>query len=141
LRSFIRILPTICVEGAHVQKPAQGRNRVVIEEVMPQLDCGRHPVRRIEGDELKVTAAIYGDGHDLLSARLLYRYGHERSWKSVAMTLRGNDLWDGSFVVDRLGEWRYTIESWVDHFESWAADMRKRISARTQRSGDAPEAS
>jgi starch synthase (maltosyl-transferring) len=123
-----------------VPKPGQGRNRVVIEEVMPQLDCGRHPVRRIEGDELKVTAAIYGDGHELLAARLLYRHSSERRWKNVGMTLRGNDLWDGCFAVDRLGEWRYTIESWVDHFGSWAADMRKRMAARAQGGSGAPEA-
>ena len=30
-------------------KPAEGRKRVIIEEIQPQVDCGRYPVRRILG--------------------------------------------------------------------------------------------
>jgi len=66
-------------------KPSEGRARVVIEEVKPQVNCGRYPVRRIEGDVLTVTAAIFGDGHDHLAARLLYRHKSDRRWRAVAM--------------------------------------------------------
>ena len=45
-------------------KPHDGRQRVVIEDVTPQLDAGRHPVRRVVGEEVQVNAAIFADGHD-----------------------------------------------------------------------------
>ena len=54
-------------------KPPNGRNRVVIEEINPQVDGGRHPVCRIVGDEVVVTAVIIADGHDHLGAQLLYQ--------------------------------------------------------------------
>ncbi len=113
-------------------KPSDGRRRVVIEDVAPQLDGGRYPVRRIAGDAVQVSAAIFADGHDLLAARLLYRHKSESSWRFVPMEARGNDIWSGSFPVDELGDWCFTILGWIDHFETWAAGMRKRIAAQAE---------
>ena len=110
-------------------KPADGRYRVVIEKIVPQVDAGRHPVRRVVGDTLDVTATIYADGHDQLAARLLYRHERDRKWRTAAMKPRGNDSWNGCFHVDAIGAWRFSILGWVDHFESWAADLRKRMAA------------
>ena len=55
-------------------KPIEGRKRVVIEEIQPQVDCGRYPVRRFLGDRVQVSAAIFSDGHDHVLARLLYKH-------------------------------------------------------------------
>jgi starch synthase (maltosyl-transferring) len=109
--------------------PVQGRNRVVIEEVVPQVDAGRHPIRRVVGDAVEVTAAIFADGHDQLAAQLLYRHKQDQEWRTTGMKACGNDVWSGSFHVDLLGAWRFSIMGWIDHFESWAADLRKRIAA------------
>ncbi len=35
-----------------------------------------------------------------------------------------------AFVVDKLGGWRFTLLGWVDHFTSWAGELRKRIAAQ-----------
>jgi starch synthase (maltosyl-transferring) len=114
-------------------KPDHGRNRVAIEEVIPQIDAGRYPVCRIAGDEVQVTAAIFADGHDHLAARLLYRHGSERRWRSTPMTATSNDLWTGSFRVEKLGAWNFTIEGWIDHFDTWASDLTKRLAAQPDR--------
>src|SRR5206468_4075079 len=55
-------------------KPVEGRKRVVIEEIKPQVDCGRHPARRVIGDRVEVSAAIFSDGHDHVLAQLLYKH-------------------------------------------------------------------
>ncbi|MFP5205467.1 MAG: alpha-1,4-glucan--maltose-1-phosphate maltosyltransferase [Acidobacteriota bacterium] len=115
-----------------MRKPSHGRNRVVIEAVTPQLDCGRYAVRRIVGDAVHVGAAIYADGHDVVAARVLYKRVGEKPWRSASLRALGNDLWSGSFAVDRLGEWIFTVEAWIDHFAGWAADMRKRLAGRQQ---------
>jgi starch synthase (maltosyl-transferring) len=112
-----------------VLKPSHGRRRVVIEGVSPQVDAGRYPVRRIVGDEVNVTAAVFADGHDQLAARLLYRHKDDQDWRSTPMKLLGNDVWSGCFVADRIGSWRFTVIGWVDHFETWANDFRKRAAA------------
>jgi starch synthase (maltosyl-transferring) len=111
-------------------KPVEGRSRVIIEDVRPQIDCGRYPACRIVGDTVTVTAAIFGDGHDHLAARLLYRHKSERRWHAVAMTDTGNDVWTASFPVNKLGMWSFTVHAWVDHFDTWTSDLKKRLAAQ-----------
>ena len=108
-------------------KPAEGRQRVIVEEVSPQVDCGRYPVKRVVGDIISVTAAFFGDGHDHVAGRLLYRHESEKRWRVVPMSPLNNDLYSADFKVDQLGSWRFTIQAWVDHFDTWYSDLRKRI--------------
>ena len=111
-------------------KPLEGRRRVVIEEVQPQVDCGRYPAKRILGDAVTVTAAVFGDGHDHVAGRLLYRHASEKDWRSLPLAPLTNDLWTVTFTVDQLGDWLYTLEAWIDHFGTWSADLRKRLEAQ-----------
>jgi len=111
-------------------KPREGRKRVIVEEVQPQIDCGRYPVKRIVGDEIVITAAVFGDGHDHVAGQLLYRHSSERKWRSKPLTTLTNDLWTASFTADQIGEWQYSIQAWVDHFDTWQSDLKKRIAAQ-----------
>ncbi len=111
-------------------KPVEGRTRVVIEGVTPVVDAGRYPVCRIVGDVVTVTAAIFADGHDHLAARLLYKKKSERRWRAAPMAELGNDLWSASFPVTELGMWSFTIHAWVDHFDTWVSDLKKRLAAQ-----------
>jgi starch synthase (maltosyl-transferring) len=111
-------------------KPHDGRQRVVIEDVTPQIDAGSHAVRRVPGEAVVVNAAIFADGHDLVAARLVYRHESESTWRSAPMQPHENDQWEGAFVVDRLGVWRYTLQGWIDHFATWASDLKKRLAAQ-----------
>lgn len=110
--------------------PLNGRRRVVIEDVHPQIAAGRHPVCRIAGDEVVVTAAIFADGKDELASRLLFRHSTDRRWSFEPMHATGDDLWSSAFRVDKLGSWRFTILGWVDHFATWAGELKSRIAAQ-----------
>ena len=81
-------------------KPVEGRRRVVIEEVQPQVDCGRYPAKRILGDAVTLTAAVFGDGHDHVSGRLLYRHSSETDWHFTPLTPLTNDRWTVTFTVE-----------------------------------------
>ncbi len=111
-------------------KPVEGRKRVVIEAIQPQVDCGRTPARRFLGDCMAVSAAIFADGHDHVAARLLYKRQSDSDWLSTPMTALPNDRWLGSFSVDRTGLWSFTLQAWVDHFDTWCADLKKRLAAQ-----------
>ncbi len=111
-------------------KPASGQSRVIIEEISPVVDGGRYPAKRVSGDKVKVTAAIFSDGHDHVAARLLYRHATAKDWKTTAFTALTNDLWEATFNVDELGDWVFTIEAWVDHFDTWVHDLAKRLAAQ-----------
>ena len=111
-------------------KSNEGRRRVLIEEVVPQVNGGRYPAKRTLGDQITVTAAIFSDGHDHVAARLLYRHASTEQWQSTPFTALPNDLWSAHFLVDQLGTWHFTIEAWVDHFDTWVHDLEKRLLAQ-----------
>lgn len=112
-----------------MQKPADGRKRVVIESVEPEIDAGRFPVKRIIGDSIEVEADVFADGHDHVDARLLFRFHETPTWSAVPMRPLGNDRWRGEFPVTREGEYLYTVAGWIDHFDTWRSDLEKRIAA------------
>src|SRR6202000_341322 len=110
--------------------PVEGRRRVFIEEVQPQVDCGRYPAKRILGDAVTVTAAIFGDGHDEVASRLFYRHSRQTVCQSTPLTPLPHDRWTVTFTVDKLGDWLFAIEAWIDHFATWCADLHKRLMAQ-----------
>jgi starch synthase (maltosyl-transferring) len=111
------------------RQPGEGRRRVAIEHVRPEVDCGRFPVKRVVGDTVVVEAAVFGDGHDQVACQMLYWFEGSPEQTPLPMTALGNDLWRAEFKVHRLGTYRYTIEGWIDHFQTWRDDLQKRIDA------------
>ena len=107
------------------------RRTIVIERVEPELDGGRHPVKRVVGDELTVTADIFADGHDLLAAALLVRADDDPAgtWSETPMRLVDNDRWSGRATVTRNLRHRYTIEAWRDAWGSWHEAVEKKVAA------------
>ncbi len=107
--------------------PADGRVRAVIEGITPQVDHGAFAVKRVVGDSVCVEADCFTDGHDVVACRLRHRRDGDAQWNEAAMQPLGNDRWRGSFVVDALGRYRYTIVAWVDPFLSWRHDFARRV--------------
>jgi starch synthase (maltosyl-transferring) len=106
-----------------------GRRRIVIERVSPEIDGGMFPAKRVIGEKVVVQADIYADGHDSISARLLYRTPGNETWKETGMEFIDNDRWQGEFGIEELGVYYYTLEGWVNHYKSWQKDIRKKFDA------------
>jgi starch synthase (maltosyl-transferring) len=103
--------------------------RIVIEHVTPQIDCGRHPIKRVVGDTVYVQADIFRDGHDQVAAIVKYRPKGSGEWQESPLSFINNDRWGGSFTVREVGRYEYTIEAWTDLFGTWFSDMKKRLGA------------
>jgi starch synthase (maltosyl-transferring) len=103
--------------------------RVVIENITPQVDGGRFPIKRIVGEPVSVEADIFVDGHQLLGAVVLYRKSSEQEWTSVAMVSIGNDRWRGTFHVINLETYFYTVQAWLDPFTTWMDALQKKSEA------------
>jgi starch synthase (maltosyl-transferring) len=112
-----------------VNVPRDGRRRAVIERVTPEIDGGRFAAKRVVGDIVVVEADVFADGHDRVGCLLRHRAPGEEQWRESPMTPVGNDRWRGSFVAERLGEYRYTVTAWVDAFLSWRHDLARRTDA------------
>jgi starch synthase (maltosyl-transferring) len=110
------------------EQQVDGRNRVVIERVSPEIDCGRFPIKRVVGETVVVEADVFADGHDQIACQILY-WQDEKKLKISPMKPLGNDRWRGEFSVEELGRYQYTVEGWIDRFETWRADLVKRVAA------------
>ena len=106
---------------------ADGRVRVVIERVLPTVDGGRFPIKRIVGDTVEVEADCFADGHDVVACALLWRQANAAQWRNVAMQALGNDRWRAAFTVDAIGLCQYSVCAWVDPFLSWRHDFARRV--------------
>jgi starch synthase (maltosyl-transferring) len=40
-----------------------------------------------------------------------------------------NDRWRGSFEVNEIGNYYYTLQAWVDRFKSWRHGFAKKVDA------------
>jgi starch synthase (maltosyl-transferring) len=103
---------------------------LVIENVSPLLDSGRHPVKRTVGDVVRVGADIMKDGHDLLAGQVIYRGPRDEADRHVPLVYEySSDRWFAEFTVDELGIWKFSVEAWPDPYQSWVTDLKKRITA------------
>jgi starch synthase (maltosyl-transferring) len=103
-----------------------GRSRVIIERVRPEIDGGRFPVKRTVGEQVLVTADVFADGHDVIRCLLLHRKVGSDAWIEVPMEASFNDQWRASFSVSELGRHEYTVTAWVDRFFTWQHDLARR---------------
>ena len=106
-----------------------GRRRVVIEAVTPEIDAGAFPAKRAVGERVSVEADVFADGHDAISCVVRWRHESSQLWNEVPMVPLGNDRWRGEFMVGELGRYFYTVQGWVDAFETWSRQFAKRVEA------------
>lgn len=109
----------------------EGRRRVIIEGITPQVDCGHFPAKRTVGDLVRVEADVFTDGHDAIAASVLARREGSDQWIEIPMQALVNDRWFATFRVGELGRYGFKVQGWVDHFETWHRDLLKRIKADT----------
>jgi starch synthase (maltosyl-transferring) len=106
---------------------AEGRVRAVIDAVLPMVDGGRFPAKRIAGDRVAIEAHCFTDGHDKLRAVLRWKLvGLASADFEVDMKAQGNDVWTAEFVPPQAGRYQCSALAWVDHFESWRAEFERR---------------
>ncbi len=72
-----------------------------------------------------VEADVFADGHVQVACQILYWRANEESHSSP-MRLLANDRWRGEFTVAKLGRYEYTVEGWIDRFQTWRRDLEKR---------------
>ncbi len=115
--------------GGSRSSPPSRPERVQIQKVWPELDCGRFPPKRSLGDSVGVWADVFADGHDEVRAAVRYRGPTGRSWAETPLEPIGNDRWHASFEAADLGRWQFTIVAWIDRFASWRSELARKVDA------------
>ncbi|MBD0347774.1 MAG: alpha-1,4-glucan--maltose-1-phosphate maltosyltransferase [Thermoleophilia bacterium] len=111
------------------KRKTQPDARIQIQEVQPQVDCGRYAVKRTVGDRVDVSARIFRDGHDVLGAAVRWKPRGASRWRETPLDPIGNDWWTGGFDVDACGRWCFRIEAWLDRIASWQWELRRKADA------------
>jgi len=102
-------------------------HRIQIEDVSPQVNCGRHPAKRTLGGTVEVSATVFRDGHDVLGAAVRHRPKGSPAWQEAPLALLGDDRFAGGFVPDSLGLWEFQVVAWTDRIASWQDELRRRL--------------
>lgn len=105
------------------------QHRVIIQNVYPEINNGKYYIKRVPNQKIHVRADIFGDGHDVVRASLLYRKVGEAAWTEVFMEQEGNDAWHGEFQVTGEGFYEYKLEGWIDHLLNWYSGFLKKREA------------
>src|SRR5947209_555759 len=107
--------------------------RIEIQLPAPAVDGGRFPAKRCVGDMVDVSADIFRDGHDLVRAVVRYRGPDDADWRESELRRTdahlGGVRWAGTFTVERIGRWEYTIEAWTDVFGTWRDELARKVAA------------
>jgi len=123
-------------EAGRAAIPEAFSRRVIIDRVQPEIDGGRFPIKRIVGEPVDVEAAIFADGHDVVTAIVRDRPdAHGRTtaaWRETPMTLAapGTDRWTARFDVTAIGWHEYHVVAWIDRFLTWRRDLRAKVAAK-----------
>ena len=96
--------------------------RIVIDDVRPRTPSGAHPAKAVIGENVRLSADVFRDGHDRLAARCRWRPLGERKWRDVAMSEVGNDRWEGVVEPSSLGLHEFLVEAWTDRVGTWQHD-------------------
>ena len=103
-----------------------GRSRVIIENITPEIDGGTFAAKRVCGERVDVEADIFADGQEVISGRLLFRSEAEEEWHERPLRFVVNDRWRATFPVEEIGRYQYTLVAWIDRFKSWRRDLQKK---------------
>ncbi|ABC94167.1 putative alpha amylase protein (plasmid) [Rhizobium etli CFN 42] len=105
--------------------------RLAIENIMPRVDDGRFPIKRVVGEMATVEADIFADGHDPIAAVLLWRpHDAMAEWKETEMQLVENDRWRAEFLLERVGRYEFAVEAWKNAFAIFRYELTKKNDAR-----------
>jgi starch synthase (maltosyl-transferring) len=105
--------------------------RIVIEDIRPQVDCGRWPTKAVAGETVPVEATVFRDGHGIIAAAVRLVGPDDKRGQLVPMAEvgQGMDRWRAEVTLPRTGTWWFTIEAWADEIATWRRDTWKKLDA------------
>jgi starch synthase (maltosyl-transferring) len=107
-------------------------SRIQIQGLSPLIDCGRYAAKACVGDDVRVEATIFRDGHEVLGAALRTKAPGASRWRDTPMAELGNDRWAASFAPAAAGRWSYRVDAWVDPVASFQWELRRKLESGRQ---------
>ncbi|EFL23093.1 alpha-amylase [Streptomyces himastatinicus ATCC 53653] len=105
--------------------------RIPLLDIRPLIDCGRRPAKAVVGETFEVSATVFREGHDAVSANVVLRdpAGRSGPWTPLRELAPGTDRWGAEVTPTAPGRWSYTVEAWSDPVATWRHHARIKIPA------------
>ncbi|NIY68426.1 alpha-1,4-glucan--maltose-1-phosphate maltosyltransferase [Streptomyces malaysiensis] len=105
--------------------------RIPILDIRPLIDCGRRPAKAVVDETFEVSATVFREGHDAVSANVVLRDPSGRSgpWTPMRQLAPGTDRWGAEITPGAPGRWTYTVEAWSDPIATWRHHARIKVPA------------
>lgn len=108
----------------------RGRERVVIDRIIPGVDDGSFPLKRVIGDQIRIEAHLIVEGHELIRAVFRFRKVGGKEWHEIPMHPAGNDEYMVDWQPPEVAVWEYDVAAWSDDFENWFDGFGKKAANR-----------
>ena len=105
--------------------------RIPILDVTPSEGCGQWPAKAVVGETFSVSATVFREGHDAVSANVVLR--DPKGTKGPLIPMRpgapGTDRWSAEVTPTSCGRWSFAVEAWSDPFATWHHNAEVKIAA------------
>ena len=97
--------------------------RIPVLDVEPVVDGGRRSTRSVVGELFTLSATVFREGHDAVSATavLVDPEGGEHHLPMTCVN-EGLSHWETQVHADREGVWSFRVEGWSDPYGTWLHD-------------------
>ncbi|MGI8625069.1 MAG: alpha-1,4-glucan--maltose-1-phosphate maltosyltransferase [Geodermatophilaceae bacterium] len=109
--------------------------RLGVAEISPSVSCRAFPARAVVGEWIPITATVFGEGHDLVAATVVWTAPNATATKpsKQAVRMRPNgaepDRWVCLLSPDREGLWSFVVEGWRDPWATWLHAVHVKLDA------------
>ncbi|MFL0578571.1 maltotransferase domain-containing protein [Dietzia sp. 179-F 9C3 NHS] len=104
-------------------------DRLGIDDVRPLVSCGRFPSKSVVGEIVPISATVWREGHDALSASLVVRRPGGASSRTTMVPGAEADTVHALLPTDTPGMWSFRVEAWSDPFATWKDGIGKKMDA------------
>lgn len=105
--------------------------RLGIDDVRPLISAGSVASKAVVGEVIPVTALVWREGHDAVSATLSAWAARTTATSSVTMQVDPDDQdrVHGVFTPGTQGTWYFRVDAWSDPIATWKNAVAKKMAA------------
>ncbi|GHD12821.1 alpha-1,4-glucan--maltose-1-phosphate maltosyltransferase [Zhihengliuella salsuginis] len=105
--------------------------RIPVSDVQPVVEGGAFPAKAVVGQDVRVSATAFREGHDSVGATAVL-YAPDGSISQAAQMTPGapgSDAWHGLLRPESTGTWSFAVEAWDDPYGTWHHAAAVKIAA------------
>ena len=105
--------------------------RLGIDDVRPLISAGSVASKAVVDEVIPVTALVWREGHDAVSATLSAWAARSTATSSVTMQVdpKDQDRVHGVFTPGTQGTWYFRVDAWSDPIATWKNAVTKKMAA------------